>query len=297
MPEVPCAFHPDRLTAVSCSNCGRPICPSDMIAAPVGYQCPVCTGRAREGALGAASYRTRAAVSEQADRLPLVRMIRRAGATQALVAANVAVFVWMVLAIHQTAPDQFHLFGAMGPVLPKHEWWRLFSAMFVHFGPVHLLLNMWALVLFGPAIEGRYGRLRFLALYLAAGLLGNACSLAFTGAGIRAGASGGVFGILGAWIAFFVRHRNAPGARDQLRSLFFLVGINLFIGVASGIIDNFAHLGGLLGGFVAATALEQSGRIRGASGKLVGFLGFGSVVALAVILIAASGRFVSTPLL
>src|SRR5437660_1141469 len=113
MPEVPCAFHPDRMTAVSCSNCGRPICPSDMIPAPVGYQCPVCTGRAREGTFGAASYRTRSAVSQRADRVPLVRMIRRAGMTQALIAANVGVFVAMLLTGRPTAPDVLLRFGAM----------------------------------------------------------------------------------------------------------------------------------------------------------------------------------------
>ena len=296
MPEVPCAFHPDRLTAVSCSNCGRPICPSDMIPAPVGYQCPVCTGRAREGAAGAASYRARAAVSLQADRLPLVRMIRRAGATQILIAANVGVFVAMLLTGRPTAGDVLYKFGAMPSPLPRSEWWRLLTAMFVHIGPLHLLFNMWALTLFGPSIEERYGRPRYLTLYFAAGFLGSALSLALGPVGsISAGASGAVFGILGAWIAFFVRHRAARGARDQLRALFFLVGINLFIGVSIGHIDNYAHLGGLAGGFIAATALEQSGRVRGVGGRLLGLAGYALVVAIGIALITASSRFVGVP--
>ena len=261
-----------------------------MTPAPVGYQCPICMGRAREGALGAASYRTRTTVSRQVDRVPLVRMVQRAGMTQVLLAANVAMFVAMLLIIKQVAPDIRHPFGAMPPAFPRSEWWRLFTAMFTHFGPIHLLFNMWALTVFGPPIEERYGKMRFLLLYLVAGLLGNGISLAFGGLGIRAGASGGVFGILGAWIAFFFRHRTARGASDQLRSLFVLVGINLFIGYSFGGIDNLAHLGGLAGGFIIATVLEQSGRLRGAAREMVGLAGFAAVVIIASLLIANSGR-------
>jgi membrane associated rhomboid family serine protease len=288
MPEVPCAFHPDRLTAVSCSNCGRPICPADMIPAPVGYQCPVCTGRAREGSFGAASYRTREAVSQRVDRLPMARLIRRAGATQTLLALNVAAFVAMLFTIRQLAPTGGHPYGAMPPVFPKSEWWRLFTAMFVHFGPVHLLFNMWALMIFGPAIEGRYGKARFFALYFAAGLLADGFSLSFGRLGIRAGASGAVFGILGAWIAFFVRHRKARGASDQLRSLFFLVGINLFLGYTVVNVDNWAHIGGLVGGFVAGMGLEQWGKRRGRLGLVIGAGAYLAVVIAAIALVSSS---------
>ncbi len=302
MPEVPCAFHPDRLTAVSCSNCGRPICPADMTPAPVGYQCPICTGRAREGALGAASYRTRSAVGRQTDRVPLVRLLKRSGVTQALIAANAAVFITMlvVMLTRRTSWEDSRLlldFGALYAPLPRSDWWRLITAMFVHIGPLHLLFNMYALAIFGPAIESRYGRARFLAMYLSAGFLGSAASLLLTkGGGVRAGASGAVFGILGAWIAFFVRHRSARGAREQLRSLFFLVAINLFIGVSVGHIDNFAHLGGLAGGFVTAMALEQSVRRKSpAEQQLIGLAGYALVIAGGVVALIASGRFVSVP--
>jgi len=297
MAEVPCAFHPDRLTAVSCSNCGRPICPSDMTPAPIGYQCPICTGRAREGAAGAAAYRARSAVSARAERLPLARMIKRAGATQALIAANVAVFVAMLATGKPTATVTLIRFGATVSPLPRSQWWRLLTNMFVHIGPLHILFNMWALMLFGPAIETRYGRLRYLLLYLSAGFLGSAFSLHFGPVpAVGAGASGAVFGILGAWIAFFVRHRNVQGARDQLRSLFFLVGINFVIGVSSGgHIDNWAHVGGLVGGFVAATSLEQTGRRQGTAARAADLIGYAVVVALGLVLVLTSARFVSVP--
>jgi membrane associated rhomboid family serine protease len=261
-----------------------------MIEAPVGYQCPVCTGRAREGTLGAASYRTRSAVTQRVDRFPLARIIRRAGVTQTLLALNVAAFVGMVFAIKQLVPDGLHPYGAMPPVFPKSEWWRLFTAMFVHFGPIHLLFNMWALTIFGPAIEGRYGKVRFLVLYLAAGLLGHGFSLAFgPTAALRAGASGAVFGILGAWIAFFLRHREARGAQDQLRSLLFIVGINLFIGYTVKGIDNWAHIGGLIGGFICGMGLEQGARFRGPAGRALGTLAYAAVVLAAILLVSGSG--------
>ncbi|MGH2727517.1 MAG: rhomboid family intramembrane serine protease, partial [Actinomycetota bacterium] len=124
MSEQPCAFHPDRLTAVTCANCGRPICTDDMIEAPVGYQCPVCAGRAREGAIGAASYRTRSAVARQADRLPMARLIRGAGATQVLIAANVAWFVKLLVSGGWNEPGVLFDNGALSVPLQSGEWWR-----------------------------------------------------------------------------------------------------------------------------------------------------------------------------
>jgi rhomboid protease GluP len=265
-----------------------------MIEAPVGYQCPICTGRAREGTVGAASYRTRSAVSRSAERIPLLRVMRGAGVTQTLIAANVALFVGLVVTGSWNDPAVLSRWGALEVPLRASEWWRLITAMFVHIGPLHLLFNMYALFMFGPAVENRYGRLRFLALYLASGFLGSAFSMAFnTGSGIRAGASGGVFGILGCWIAFYVRHRTSRGASDQLRALFFLVGINLFFGFSVGGIDNFAHLGGLAGGFIAGTGLELWARARGAGGRLFALAGYALVIGAGILALMASGRVVS----
>lgn len=281
MPEQPCAFHPDRTTLVTCARCGRPICPEDMIDAPVGIQCPVCAGRMREGPLGAAGYRTRTAL----DRWPAARLVRGASVTQLLLAANVTIFILLLATGRPTAPRTLLRYGALPQVLPRGEWWRLFTSMFVHIGIAHLAFNMFALIAFGPAIEGRHGKLRFLALYLASGLLAGACSLAFSDGIVRAGASGGVFGILGAWIAFFVRHRRVPAAAGQLRSLFFLVGINLFFGATVAGIDNYAHLGGLLGGLLIGGGLELGARAR--ASRLAGLVGYVLVGGLAVLLLSA----------
>lgn len=187
-------------------------------------------------------------------------IMRGASVTQAVIAVNVVVLLLMYATGKPTDSGTLVRFGALISPLPKHEWWRMITAMFVHIGILHLVFNVWALMLFGPALEQRYGRARFTVVYLVSGIEGSAFSLAFTHAPLAAGASGAVFGILGAWLAFFVRHRNVPALRGQLRSVLFLIGINLFFGAATRGVDNFAHLGGLLAGFAAGAALEWSNR-------------------------------------
>jgi len=283
MPEQPCAFHPDRVTAVTCSRCDRPICPADHHPAPVGIHCPVCAGKIREGAgvIGRSAYHARARV----EATPALRRLTGVSATNVLLGANLAVFVLMLATGRPTAGDVLLRFGALPPTLDRAEWWRLFTAMFVHIGMFHLLFNMWALHLFGRSIEQRFGAARYLALYLGAGLLGSAASLAFTAGGIRAGASGGVFGILGAWVAVFLQHRRHPEARAQLTSLFVLVGINLSFGFTVRGIDNAAHLGGLLAGFLIASGVELSLRKRGPAWTVAGMAGYALAIGIAVALI------------
>lgn len=266
MSEQPCAFHPDRPTLVTCSRCERPICTDDMIPAAVGNQCPVCAGRMREGAFGETAYRVRT----KAETMPMVRRLTRQQLSGIIVGINVVVFVLMLATGAPQAQQTLVRFGALVRPLPEGEWWRLFTSMFVHIGLLHLVFNMFALTIFGPPIEERYGKGRFLALYFGAGLAGGAASLTFNdGFGIAAGASGAVFGILGAWIAFYARHRNLSGARQQMQSLLMLVGINLLLGLV-GPIDNFAHLGGLAGGFALGSVLEASAKMR--EGRVVAAL-------------------------
>lgn len=279
MPEQPCAFHADRLTAVSCAQCARPICPEDMIDAPVGVQCPICAGRMRDGALGQTAYRVRS----RTEGWPIARLLQGSSITQLIIGINVGVFVLMYLTGRPTATRTLVDFGAIRPDLPRGEWWRLFTAMFVHIGFLHLLFNMYSLMIFGASIEARYGRARFLALYLTSGFLGSAASIAFNGRSFSAGASGAVFGALGAWVAFFVRHHAQPGARGQLRSLAFLVGINVYFGLATPGIDNSAHMGGLIGGFVIGMGLELGARVRGPR-ALLGPLAFVLVAMTAIVL-------------
>jgi len=251
-----------------------------MIDAAVGIHCPVCAGRMRENAMSEAAYRART----QLERTTVGRRLGTATATGALIVLNVGIFVAMLFTGRPTSGRTLLRFGALFDPLPRDEWWRLFTSMFVHIGIAHLLFNMFALTLFGRAIEVRHGKARFILLYLASGLSGAAASLAFTQGGIRAGASGGVFGILGAWIAFYLPYRHMRGARQQLQSLLFLVGINLFFGFTVRGIDNGAHLGGLVAGFLIGSGLELARRATRPM-PAAAPLGFASVVLAAVLLI------------
>jgi len=247
------------MTGVSCSHCGRPICPDDMYPAPVGQHCPICAGKMREGPLGRTGYRVRT----RAERIPAARFFTGAQVTTLIVIANVIVFLLMLLTGSLTSARTLKRFGALTNPLPASQWWRLITAMFVHLGFAHIAFNMFALILFGGAVEQRYGKARYLMLYLGAGVLGSATSLAYSHASLSAGASGAIFGVIGAGLAMVLWNRDRPGMRAQLRSWIFLIAINLFIGVETPGIDLRAHIGGLLGGFIIASALEAAAKQRG----------------------------------
>lgn len=149
-------------------------------------------------------------------------------------------------------------FGAIfGPLIATGEYWRLFTAMFLHANLIHLFFNCFALFIFGRLVEGVYGNSRFTIIYLLAGLSGGVLSYMFNRTAIAVGASGAIFGILGALAAYFVVHRNTLGemGRRNLTGLATVAAINLAIGLLIPNIDNWAHFGGLVGGFVMGLAL------------------------------------------
>lgn len=181
-------------------------------------------------------------------RLPLP--LARPFFTFALLAINVVVFLAMTVAGGSTDTEVLIRFGAKVNVLiAEGQVWRLFSAMFLHIGLTHLAFNSFALFIQGVEVERLYGRPLFLVIYLLAGLWGSLFSFAL-GKGISAGASGAIFGLFGALITYFLRHREMFGAmgRQRLLSLLGVVGFNLFLGFTNPGIDNLAHLGGLLSG-------------------------------------------------
>ena len=283
MPEQPCAFHPDRMTGVSCSRCGRPICPDDMYPAPVGQHCPICAGKMREGPLGRTGYQVRT----RAERMPAARFFAGAQVTTLIVIANVIVFLLMQLTGSPTSGRTLRRFGALTNPLPASQWWRLITAMFVHLGFAHIAFNMFALILFGGTIEHRYGKVRYFMLYLGAGVLGSATSLSYSHASLSAGASGAIFGVIGAGLAMVLWNRDRPGMRAQLRSWIFLIAINLFIGVETPGIDLRAHIGGLIGGFVISSALEGAAKQRGSARRALQAGGYIAVVVASYILTSA----------
>ncbi len=133
------------------------------------------------------------------------------------------------------------------------QLWRLFTPMFLHGGILHIALNMYALLAFGPQLERYYGHGRYLALYLVSGFAGNVASFLFSSAP-SLGASTAIFGLLGAEAVFLYRNRKLFGGSAQraLTNLIVIAVINLVIRLMRPGIDNWGHIGGLVGGVLFA---------------------------------------------
>jgi membrane associated rhomboid family serine protease len=226
-----------------------------MRSASVGFQCPSCV---KEGA--ATVRQPKAAYGGTARGRPdvtlvliglnvLVFLISTATGTGLFFGSNPSSFFRKLALVPSTA--------FMGiPVLPGHGvaqggYYRLLTAMFLHYGIFHIALNMYCLYLLGPALEQAFGRLRFAALYLTSGLAGSGLSYAFGPVNEQAaGASGAVFGL---FAAFFVLQRKRGGDVSQIGVT---IGINLVISfAASSYIDWRGHVGGLVGGALVAAAI------------------------------------------
>jgi rhomboid protease GluP len=132
------------------------------------------------------------------------------------------------------------------------QYWRLFTPMFLHASVLHIGFNMYALYVLGTGLERFYGHGRYLTLYLLAGFSGNVASFLFSSAA-SLGASTAIFGMLGAQAVFFYQNREVfgPVARQSLMNIITIAAINLLIGLSPGI-DNWGHLGGLVGGAIFA---------------------------------------------
>ena len=185
--------------------------------------------------------------------LPLYRPV----VTWILLAAIGLMFVAETLAGGSTETEVLVRLGAkVTPLIVQGEYWRLFTAMFLHIGILHLAFNGYALLAIGTELERLFGSPRFVAIYFLSGLFGTVASYAFSYR-IAAGASGAIFGLIGALAAFFTLHRERLGAwgRARLGNIAFLIAINLFLGFTQPGIDNLAHLGGLISGFGLGWAL------------------------------------------
>ena len=189
----------------------------------------------------------------------------QAPVTLGLMACNIGVFIAMLAygaGLWHTSNGVQLAWGAnFGPATQDGQWWRLGSAMFLHFGVVHLALNMWALWDVGRLMEQLLGRWRFLLLYLASGVFGNLLSLVAQGnRAVSGGASGAVFALYGALLVFLWRERRQVD-RGEFRWLFgaalvFTV-VALVMGQVVTGIDNAAHVGGLIAGALLARVLAQ----------------------------------------
>ncbi|BDY26204.1 rhomboid family intramembrane serine protease [Mycolicibacterium mageritense] len=237
--ETPgCYRHPDRPTYVSCTRCGRYICPDCMRAAAVGHQCVECVD---EGAKSVRAPRTQfGGVARQGA--PVL--------TYTLIALNVLMFV-LQMAVNNLTDD---LTLWPNGVAVYDQYYRLGTSMFLHYGAAHLLFNMWALYVVGPPLEAWLGRLRFGVLYALSGLGGSVLVYLLSAPNTpTAGASGAIFGLFGA--VFVVARR----LNLDVKWVAVVIGINLvftFVGPAlgTGAISWQGHLGGLVTGAAIAAA-------------------------------------------
>jgi rhomboid protease GluP len=185
--------------------------------------------------------------------------LRQTPATTLLLAAIAGVFVVETLAGGSTNPGVLLALGANSRQLVlQGEWWRLATSMFLHIGFVHLLLNGWALYQLGGLFELILGTPSLLLVYFASGLAGSLASVLFN-RNLSAGASGAIFGLMAALIAFLLRRRDVlrPQAKSLLGQLVMWAGINVVFGFTYPGIDNAAHLGGFAAGFLLGLVLRQ----------------------------------------
>lgn len=183
--------------------------------------------------------------------------------TYALIAINALVYVAMVaLHVSPTQPtpqDVLNWGGDYGPAtIGDHEYWRLFTSTFLHYGIIHIAFNMYVLYQIGPFIETVFGRARYLAIYFLAGLGGSMVSVLAHPQAVGAGASGAIFGLYGAVFGFLLLRRrvlNPTAVRSIGQSAGIFVLYNVVYGTISRTTDLSAHFGGLLTGFLAGMLL------------------------------------------
>jgi membrane associated rhomboid family serine protease len=231
-----CYRHPNRETAVSCSNCGRPICPDCMTPSPVGMRCPEC-----------AQQRTRVVrgVGETS-------LFARAPATFILIAINVAVFFAEIATgnggFENIATSLIPEFGLFGPSVAEGEWYRLLTSGFLHAGLLHIGGNMILLFFLGRILEPGVGTPRFVCVYFVSLFAGSFVALLFTPDSLGYGASGAVFGVLAA--TFVIARGRGVDALASTIGVLILLNLAFSFGVPG--ISIGAHVGGLIAGGLCA---------------------------------------------
>jgi membrane associated rhomboid family serine protease len=267
-----CYRHSDRETYISCSECGRPICTECMTPAPVGQRCPEHSGkpqgvsRMTSGVRGLSTQGTPGLV------------------TRVLIGINVAIYLLELAGggtINGVGSRIFEKGALYGPLVADGDWWRLITAAFLHYGPIHLGFNMLFLYWIGTPVEEYLGRSRFLLVYLVSGLAGSAGALVLSPGSVTVGASGAIFGILGAALVL-----ERQGAYVLGGSAMGLIVINLALGFfLGGNISIGSHIGGLIGGAACMLVLSRFGRGHGAYGR-IGAVGIAGVLAVAALSVA-----------
>ncbi|MCC2593677.1 rhomboid family intramembrane serine protease [Tessaracoccus sp. OS52] len=291
-----CYRHPDRPTRIVCQRCNRPICPDCMIPGAVGFQCPECVelGR-RQTRQGVLPYGGRRSANPKTTSIVLI-------------AVNVAVWLGVML----TGGAFGRLFDVLsikalgyclvndGRILLVDEsgcaagglswvdgvasggWWQLISSAFTHADPLHIAFNMLALWVLGPQLEQIFGRARFLAVYFVSAIVASAFIMWFSEPYTSTvGASGAIFGLMGAILLVAYKHKG------NYQTILMWLGANVAITIfGSAYISWQGHLGGLVGGLLAALALMYLPKDKRKPWQWVLVIAIG-VLALALITVRA----------
>jgi membrane associated rhomboid family serine protease len=262
-PPVPqtatCYRHPNREAGRRCTRCGRPACSDCLVTAPVGSHCLECAKASRPDVATRARY-------WNARQPTLV--------TFALILANVAVFLWLVLqdstafsSSRRATRGQVELglideyatpFGIRSVLGDDGEWYRLVTSGFIHFGIIHLAFNMLLLFQLGQLLEPAIGRVRFFLVYVASLLGGSVGALLLQPNSLHGGASGAVFGLMG---AAFVGLRNR-GINPFSTGIGTTLILNLLITFTIPGISIGGHLGGIVAGAVSGYAVLAPRHLR-----------------------------------
>ena len=228
--EPVCSSHVDRVTYIKCTRCDNPLCTECMIPASVGFQCPTCVGNTRVPKVvtpvGGAS-------------------VEKPYVTYALIAVNIVVFLLQFSMGIDESSREFGMWPA--GIAIEGSYWSLMTSAFMHASPLHIAFNMYILYVMGATLERIFGHTRFIALYLLAALGGSVASYWFSDLRtVSVGASGAVFGLMG---AFIVAGRRL---RFDITQVLILLGINLAFGFIGEGVDWRAHLGGMAVGAIVA---------------------------------------------
>jgi membrane associated rhomboid family serine protease len=269
-----CYRHPNRETGVSCSSCGRPICPECMTPTPVGMRCPEC-----------AKQRTR--VTRGVGQASL---FATAPATFVFIALNVAAYLAEVGSgsggLSSSGGSLIFDFALFGPSVAEGEWYRIVTSAFLHSGLVHIGFNMFALYFLGRLLEPGIGTPRFVAVYLVSLLGGAFGALLLSPDSLTVGASGAVFGIFGATFVI-ARGRGVDAIASTVGVILLL---NLAISFSVPRISLGGHLGGLAAGGLCALLILAGERgmlgRRHMSAELAAMAGLGAVAVAGALAVA-----------
>lgn len=269
-----CYRHRGRETGVACSNCGRPICPDCMTTTPVGMRCPEC-----------ARDRTKVARVRRGSDDPVL--------TYVLIGISVAMALGGFLSGASTTggglgSGSLINDGSVSRAAIAHgDYWRLITAGFLHAGLIHLAFNMFSLWVLGNILEPVVGRLRFGLIYFVSLLAGSFGALLLEPTAPTVGASGAIFGLMGAALVVM---RNA-GISPMQSGLGFWLGLNLLFTFTAANVSIGGHIGGLIGGAVAGFVLyDLRDRLRAPPALATALtLGLGALAVAGAIAVSSSG--------